>query len=266
VFAKIRSADDASSLQRDLDRLVQWAREWQMMFNVKKCKVMHMGRKNPRYQYKMNGQILETVKQEKDLGVVISEDLKVSNQCNMAYLKANRTLGLIKRTIEYKSEFIMLRLYKSLVRPHLEYCTAAWSPYYIKDKCLLERVQHRFTRLIPGMKELSYSERLAKMGLMTLEERRNRSDLIEMFKMVKGYSKVSLDTFFEFDTTNRTRGHSLKLKKKRCFTDLRRHFFAERVVDNWNRLSEAAVSATTVNGFKNHLMKDRSAKMGLLKD
>ena len=116
------------------------------------------------------------------------------------------------------------------------------------------------------MKELSYSDRLAKMGLMTLEERRNRSDLIEMFKMVKGYSKVSLDTFFEFAATNRTRGHSLKLKKKRCFTDLRRHFFAERVVDNWNRLSEAAVSATTVNGFKNHLMKDRSAKMGLLKD
>ena len=120
VFAKIRSADDASSLQRDLDRLVQWAREWQMMFNVKKCKVMHMGRKNPRYQYRMNGQVLETVKQEKDLGVVISDDLKVSNQCSMAYLKANRTLGLIKRTIEYKSEFIMLRLYKSLVRPHLE--------------------------------------------------------------------------------------------------------------------------------------------------
>jgi len=104
------------------------------------------------------------------------------------------------------------------------------------------------------------------MGLMTLEERRNRSDLIEMFKMIKGYSKVSLETFFEFDTTNRTRGHSLKLKKKRCFTDLRRHFFAERVVDNWNRLSEATVSAATVNGFKNHLMKDRNARMGLLKD
>ena len=58
-----------------------------MMFNVKKCKVMHMGRKNPRYQYRMNEQVLETVKQEKDLGVVISDDLKVSNQCSMAYLK-----------------------------------------------------------------------------------------------------------------------------------------------------------------------------------
>jgi len=84
------------------------------------------------------------------------------------------------------------------------------------------------------MKELSYSDRLAKLGLMILEERPNRSDLIEMFKMVNGFTKVTLESFFEFDALSKTRGHSLKLKKKRCFTELRRHFFAERVVINWN--------------------------------
>jgi len=78
----------------------------------------------------------------------------------------------------------MLSLYKSLVRPHVEYCVSAWSPHYTKDKDILERtIQHRFTRLIPGMQILAYMERLDELNLWTLEERINRSDLIEVFKM-----------------------------------------------------------------------------------
>ena len=72
----------------------------------------------------------------------------------------------------------MLKLYKSLVRPHLEYCTAAWSPHYVKDKELLERIQRRFTRMIPELKGLSYSDRLKALKLWTLEERRIRADLV----------------------------------------------------------------------------------------
>ena len=79
----------------------------------------------------------------------------------------------------------MLKLYKSLVRPHLEYCTAAWSPHYVKDKELLEHIQRRFTRMIPALNGLSYSERLKALKLWTLEERRIRADLIEVYKMLK---------------------------------------------------------------------------------
>jgi len=63
----------------------------------------------------------------------------------------------------------MLRLYKSAVRPHLEYCTAAWSPYYIKDKELIERIQHKSTRMIPEIIKLPYMERLRRLKLWTLE-------------------------------------------------------------------------------------------------
>ena len=77
--------------------------------------------------------------------VVLSNDLKASRQCIQAYSKANRMLGVINRSIVYKTAEIMLSLYKSLVRPHLEYCTVASSPHYIKDKELLERVQRRFS-------------------------------------------------------------------------------------------------------------------------
>jgi len=89
---------------------------------------------------------------EKDLGVIITSDMKSSQQCSQSYAKANRILGMIKRTISHKSTDILLQLYKSLVRPHLEYCTVAWCPHYKKNKKLLEKVQRRFTRMIPGMK------------------------------------------------------------------------------------------------------------------
>ena len=78
----------------------------------------------------------------------------------------------------------MLQLYKSLVRgPHIDYCTVAWLPYYVKDKVKSEKVQRRFTRMVPGMKEFDYPSRLKTLKLWSLEERRNRSDLIEVFKM-----------------------------------------------------------------------------------
>ena len=88
----------------------------------------------------------------------MSTDLKVESQCNEACLKANRMLGLIKRTF-VKTPEVMLNLYKTLVRPHLEYCISAWSPHYQKDKKLLEKVQHRFTRMITSLKSLQYTIR-----------------------------------------------------------------------------------------------------------
>ena len=75
---------------------------------------------------------------------------------------------MISRTIKYKSKSVLLSLYKSLVRPYLEYCTPVWSPHYVKDKHMLEKVQHRFTRMVPGMKELPYKNRLKAAGSLDI--------------------------------------------------------------------------------------------------
>jgi len=180
-----------------------------MDFNVEKCKVMHIGRSNPEYKYLMNSHVLQEVKQEKDLGIMITSDLKSFSQVTEAYKKANMALGMINRSIQYKSKSILLCLYKTLVRPHLEYCTQIWSPHYSRDKQLLEKVQHRFTRMVPGMKVLPYNERLRQLGLWSLEERRNRADLIEMFKMLRGKSCLNFDSMFERSRNLSTRGHSV---------------------------------------------------------
>ena len=80
----------------------------------------------------------------------------------------------------------MLSVYKTLVRPHVEYnCASAWSPYYKKDKELLEKIQRRFTKIIVNMNGMSYEDRLRSLKLWSLEERRNGQDLTEVFKMSK---------------------------------------------------------------------------------
>jgi len=109
-----------------------------------------------------------------------------TQKCLQAYAKASRMLSAISRTIKFKDTYILLSLYKSLVRPHLEYCTSAWSPYYVKDKELLEKVQHRFTRMFPDLRNLPYLQRLEELKLWSLEDKRTRSDLIEVYKIING--------------------------------------------------------------------------------
>jgi len=107
--------------------------------------------------------------------------------------KTMKVLGMIKRTIRFKDMRVMLSLYKSLVRPHVEYCISAWNPHYKKDKELIEKVLRRFTKMINNMEGKSYEERLYCLKLWTLEERRNRQDLIEVFKMCNGLSRLKIN-------------------------------------------------------------------------
>ena len=255
IFRSITSTADYNELQEDINNLIRWSEDWQMLFNVDKCKVMHFGRSNETLDYYMNGSKLDKVTEEKDLGVWISRDLKVSQQCIQACAKANRMLGVLNRTIKCKDEGNLIRFYKSLVRPHLEFCTAAWSPHYAKDKLLIEKVQRRFTRMIPRLKNTPYGNRLKELKLWSLEDRRTRADLIDVFKITHGLSSLSLDIFFVLDTESRTRGHPWKLKKRRINTDLRQHFFSERIINCWNKLDSATVCVTTVNSFKDRLQR-----------
>jgi len=140
IFKEIRCSSDCSQLHADLDKLVLWAQKWQMVFNVDKCKVMHVGNWEDSRTYYMEDRELSVVSCEKDLGVWISADTKCSKQSMYACNKAMKVLGMIKRTIRFKNMRVMLSLYKSLVRPHVEYCITAWNPHYKKEKELIEKV------------------------------------------------------------------------------------------------------------------------------
>ena len=126
-----------------------------------------------------------------------------------------------------KDREIILQLYKSLVRPHLEYCVQAWRPHMQKDIDLIDSVQRRATKRIPNLKNKTYEERLNNLHLTTLETRRLRGDLIEVFKICKGLDFVEPSLFFTFSTAPTIDlGHTLKLVKPRCHLDIRKFSFA----------------------------------------
>ena len=91
--------------------------------------------------------------------------------------------------------------------------------------------------------------------MMTLEMRRHRNDLIEVFKIIHGYEGLDKETFFEMETNDRTRGHSLKIHKKRSRLNIRKFTFSQRIVEDWNNLTEETVNAPSLNSFKRHLGK-----------
>eukprot|EP00794_Sanderia_malayensis_P000782 gene782-73_t len=180
--------------------------------------------------------VLDISEAEKDVGVWISRDAKPSTQCSKCVTKAINVLRSIRRAFNYWDKQLFMMLYKTYVRPHLEYCVQAWSPYYIKDMKLIESVQHCATHLVPFLKHCSYEERLRALELYSMESHRFRGDLIETFKMLKGFGRVDNRQFFTLTETGCTRGHPLKLQKPQARPGVRKHFFD--AVDPWNHLSE----------------------------
>ena len=171
LFRKTKEIGDKQKLQDDI---VRWSEKWQMLFNVGKCKCLHTWPGNTGMNYEMGGIILSKTMKEKYLGVTMNANMKVSEQCRIAASKGNQVLGMIRRNITYKEKSLIVPLYKAIVRPHLEYCTQAWSPYLRKDIDMLEKIQRRTTKLIPELRDLRYEERLKECGLTTLETRRLR--------------------------------------------------------------------------------------------
>ena len=246
---------DRDALQQDLNKLYEWSQQWQMQFNVDKCSVIHLGHKNKKYKYKLGEYELKKSLKERDLGVIVDSNLKFSEQCSIAVKNANSTLGIIRRHIKSRKKNIILKLYKTLVRPKLEYCVQAWCPYLKKDIEIIERVQHRATKLISECAGLTYNNRLDRTNLITLEKRRMRGDLIQVFKLLKGIDKIDYNNFFQLTGNSKTRGHRFKIVKVRSRLDIRNKFFSQRVVNSWNMLPADVVEAETVNSFKNRLDK-----------
>jgi len=110
LYSVVTNTDEALSMQKDLNVLTQWTSHWQMKFNVPKCLVMHLGSSNIQFTYAINGQVLQQVDAQSDLGVTIRNDLKACDQCVKSYAKASRVLGMIGRNIRYKSPDVVLSL------------------------------------------------------------------------------------------------------------------------------------------------------------
>jgi ribonucleases P/MRP protein subunit RPP40 len=167
LYRKLETDGDIVQIQQDLANLFIWSRDWLILFNVEKCKVMHIGYNNVGASYMMNGTVLQDVKEEQDLGVVVHDNLKCAKQCEKVVTKANITLAMIKRNYSNFSDEVVLRICKSLVRPQLEYAVQAWRPYLKKDIALIEGVQRRATNLVHHLRGFQHEDRLRALHLTT---------------------------------------------------------------------------------------------------
>ena len=242
------------NLKTDLKKIENWSVKWQMPFNVDKCKVMHIGFRNRKIKYELFGKEVESCQMEKDLGVIITNDLLSTRQCMEAEKKAQKLLGYIKRQFSSRNKETILTLYKALVRPHLEYAVQFWAPSLRKDVERLESVQARATKLITGIRNIGYERRLAHLNLFSLEVRRLRGQLIETFKILKGIDRVDYRNLFTL-SSNQTRSNGWKLDLPRFNTSQCGNFFSFRIPSIWNRLPANIVESDSVTEFKQKLDK-----------
>jgi len=249
IWGRANDNEDTRKMQNDLLQLSVWSEENSMPFNIDKCKVMHIGSKNMKMEYMLSGKKIKETKEEKDLGVIFTDSLKPSTNCDKVCKAARKIVGLIRRNIINKAEEEMLILYKTLVRPTLDYCIPVWRPYQRKDINKLEGIQKRYTKIIKGYKALNYKQRLNKLGLTTLEERHHRADMIQVYKILHDKADTyPKDLLTLSDRPGRK--NCLKLYKKRNRLNVCKHSFVSRVVDSWNDLPDEIVTSDDVKMFK----------------
>ena len=258
--------DNATDLlQEDLSKLEDWSDRWLLKFHPQKCSVIKLGNNRSEALYRMTTKgrdgtnitlVLAESDVEKDLGVTIDNKLSFKQHVTNCTNKANKILGIIRRSFDHLTEKMFVQLYKALVRPIFEYGHAVWQPQH-KNLCSdLEAVQRRATKLLAHLRDKPYPERLRVLQLPTLEHRRQRGDLIEVYKYLNGVYKVDSPGLQLADPgTMDLRGNARKLQKIRTKLPLRSNFFANRVVNSWNELPDNVVTSPTLNTFKSRLDK-----------
>lgn len=259
IYRSIQDPSDQDSIQEDLLHLCDWSEKWLLQFSFPKCKVIQYGQVKYEYTYQMKNQQDEFInipleEEEKDLGITFEKTLKFNKHVLSVVNRCNKLIGLVKRTFQYMNKDLFLQLYKSLIRSIIDYGIIVWYPITKKNIQLIENIQRRATRIVPELKGLTYDHRIRELNLPTLLYRRQRYDLIQIFKIINRIDDIDSSKFFTFND-NITRGHIFRLEKKHVNKSLRSNSFPLRCINSWNDLPENIVCCTSVESFKTALDK-----------
>ncbi|CAI2726681.1 unnamed protein product [Schistosoma spindalis] len=213
IWRPIHNMSDRMVLQNDLSSLVAWLDRWSLEVNPNKSVVMQLNNNDESYHYTIRGFVLPKVRNYKDLGVILSSDLKTTSHCKAAAAKGYRVLWSVRRSFQYLDDEMFRLLYPIYVRPHLEYGIQAASPCFKYEADMLERVQRRGTKMVQGLSGLSYEDRLRHLNLFPLSYHRIRGDLILAYRILNDDLGINMSYLLLPSGTDRLRGHSKKNSK-----------------------------------------------------
>ena len=256
-YGFIASDTDCDHLQDDLWKLEQWQNQWQMQFNPSKCKVLCISntRSPPVKKYTLCGVELEQVEEITYLGITLTSKLKWDQHVSSVSSKPSKVLGVVRRNLHICPRSVRETAYKTLVRPALEYGSAAWDPYYDKDIKKLERVQRKAARFCAGNynHHANVTEMLKDLSWDTLATRRKTGRLSFMYKLTHNLIDCSAENHLKPNNERRTRGsHDFKFLVPRAKKDIFKFSFFPRTISEWNSLPKDVVNAAFLS-FKSML-------------
>jgi hypothetical protein len=256
-------SNDHDLLQKACEEISKWSDKWLLPLNAKKCVLLRIGRdvendpndtsNSYEITVKNTTTTLSRVNSTKDLGVVVDDALNFKEHIQGKINKAFSTLGIIKRNFRHMDKLTFVKIYKTMVRSHLEYAVSTWAPHLKGLVNDIERVQRRATKLVRQCQNMSYKDRLIYLDIPTLSYRRIRGDMIEVYKILTNKVDSAAVPNLQLYNCTKTRGNVLKLSTSRTKYDLRKYFFSVRITSVWNSLPNEVVNAETVNIFKNAL-------------
>jgi len=201
----IKDILDQMKLQADLEAVTKWAADNNMALHEGKFELIQHGKnedlkRENGHQYELSdGKTIETSSAVKDLGIIIDEQLNWTNQVTDAAQQAAQTSAWVLRTFTTRDKRPLMILFKSLIRPKLDYCCPVWLTSKKGDLCKLESVQRSFTARIWSLKEMNYWERLKELNLMSIQRRRERYIIIHTWKIFSGAAPNDLGLVFQFN-------------------------------------------------------------------
>jgi hypothetical protein len=262
LYREILSPEDHKTLQCDLDKVLLWCRNNEMSLNAKKCNVMSVCRLHvlTEFAYTVESAVLERVQSYKYLGIYLSSDLSWNNHVDYACSRANRALGFVRRQLGKCSTMVKLKAYTTLVRPHLEYASAAWDPNTDTHIAQIEMVQHRAARFILSrFAQLdSVTGMLRELELETLKSRRRKARLSLFYKIVHKITPLVPPNELNLKSVQRRTDNGKAYEHFACHTNPLFSSFYPRTVRDWNLLPSSVVSVDTIDAFCTTLERQRS--------
>jgi len=251
IYSEISNQASIENMQQDLDAMVVWCTEWRLSLNASKCYQIQYNPQsaartfNPTYM--LHDTPVTRKHQVKDLGILISESLKYHDQVAEVCKRAHREINRIRRSFVSRAPKFISELYKTYVRPHLEYCVEVWNPMFEEDIRKMEKVQNKMTKLIRNGNQLTPDQRNQHLGLTSHQTRRMRGDLINIYKNIDNHS------YFTLRNNVCLRGHSKTIVIPRSSGLIKAHSFSVRSLKEWNALPDEIVNSNSLNSFKSSL-------------